>query len=93
MLGRRKKKKEIERHDKSYVKNPIKVPEIKKISFRILYKNGRERTGILNTSSMDEVIETFLKNQYSYEGFDNKRLVYFNSYEILEFEAEELSNK
>ena len=93
MLGRRKKKKEIERHDKSYVKNPVKIPELKKFSYKILYKNGVERKGILQTPDMNGVVETFLRNQYSYGDLDNKKLIYFNTHEILEFEAEELSNK
>ena len=94
MLRKRSRKnKEIKKHDKSYVKKPIEIPELKKFSYKILYKNGEKRAGILETLNMNGVVETFLKNQYSYGDLDNKKLIYFNTHEILEFEAEELSNK
>ena len=91
-----KEKKEIKKHDKSYVKKPFKIPEIpklKKYSYYILYENGFEKTGTLETPDMDGVIDTFLRNQYSYGNLDNTKLVYFNSNKILEFTAEEISNK
>lgn len=88
-----RKKKEIELHDKSYKNEGWNFDERtdKDYVYKIVFKNNYEMTGSFTCKNLDEIVETVLRNKYTYCN-DDTRVIYYNSNEILYFEAEEKVN-
>ena len=90
-IRKRKFKKELKKHDKSYVKNPIKLPEIpilKKYEYKILLLNHETLEGECSVACEDELAEMFLRNKYTICK-DNK-IIWYNSDNFVYFEAKEI---
>ena len=85
-----RKRKEIKQHDKSYENKGWSWTEnfLKEFSYRIVFKDKSETNGTLTCRNFDEVADTFLGNKYTICNND-KEMFYYNSDEILYFEAKE----
>jgi hypothetical protein len=89
-----KLKKEIKKHDKCYIKNPIKLEEpLKRITYeyKILLINHEILEGECTVNYPDDLAEMFLRNKYTI--CENGKVIWYNSDNIIEFQAIEKSKK
>lgn len=90
MLKWLKRKKEIKKHDKSYLKQPITLSEnkpLKQYEITIFYRNGTNHTIKIDMIDDEDLIDAVFNNRIS--RLTDGKLIYFNSNEILTFQAKE----
>lgn len=85
-LKKRKLKKELKFHDKPFLEKPIEIYETEDYNFKIKFANKEELEGTVTVNKIDDLADVFLNNKYSCFN-DNEKFVYYNSNNIIFFEA------